>query len=98
MTEKATFALQSNIDICGGKGEGLYFSILGCNQMSPGREQFYFSLEHSTLRAAGQSSFSHVPGLFVQKAPVVQKHENIHGELFPHKSRGNKNSFLLSMV
>ena len=46
------------IDICGGKGDSLYFSILECNHMSPGREQFYFSLEHSTSRAASQSSFS----------------------------------------
>lgn len=81
------------IHICGGKGEGLYSNILGCNPMSLGRDQSFLSLWSAPpWGLLVNHPLTQVPMFFVQKAPVVQKHENIHGALFPYKSRDNKNS------
>lgn len=73
--------------ICGGRGIGLYSSILGYNQVSSWESSEFISLWSSLPRwLLVKHALIQMPMFFAQKTPVGQKHENIHGAILPQRT------------
>lgn len=96
---KETFSLQCKNSYLVREGDKSVIQPPGMSSnISRGEIRIHTSQELSTLRVASQTSFYPGADVLAQNTPIAQKHKNIHRDLFSHKSRDDKNSFLPSTI